>query len=104
MDRFDVSHDRVKVGAAWLAERAGRLKLNGRLLGRSPLSRLIELEGLHLGVTGKADLWKTLETTVAGRLEGVDLAELIRRAERQAAELQEHRLRAAEHAFDGEDY
>jgi hypothetical protein len=41
----------VKIGAGWLAEKLGRLKLNGRLLEYSPLSHLIEradeqLEGL----------------------------------------------------------
>ena len=43
-----------KVFAAWAAERAGRLKLNGRLLTRSPLSDLEETEMLRLGVDGKA--------------------------------------------------
>jgi hypothetical protein len=33
-----------KVGAAWIGEKAGRLKFNGRLLARSPLSDLEELE------------------------------------------------------------
>jgi hypothetical protein len=34
---------RYKSLAVWTAEKAGRLKLNGRLLGRSPLSDLVEL-------------------------------------------------------------
>ena len=38
--------------AGWVAEKAGRLKLNGSLLTYSPLSRLVELEGLSLGVEG----------------------------------------------------
>jgi hypothetical protein len=37
---------RVKRGAAWAAEKAGRLKLNGRIVSRSPLSSVQELEGL----------------------------------------------------------
>jgi hypothetical protein len=35
-------------------EKAGRLKFNGRLPARSPLSNLEELEMLRLGVKGKA--------------------------------------------------
>ena len=49
-----------KLSAAWAAEKAARLKLNGRLLSRSPLSSLEELEMLRLGVEGKAAGWRTL--------------------------------------------
>jgi hypothetical protein len=42
-----------KVSAAWIGEKASRLKLNGRILSRSPLSDLEELEMLRLGVEGK---------------------------------------------------
>ena len=49
-----------KVYAAWIGEKAGRLKFNGRLFTRSPLSRLEELELLRLGVEGKAAGWRTL--------------------------------------------
>ena len=43
--------DRLKVAGAWAGEKAGRLKLNGHLTGYSPQSRVIELEGLVVGVT-----------------------------------------------------
>ena len=43
MRSLGVGIDRVKVSAAWAAEKLGRLKLNGRLLGYSPLSRLVGL-------------------------------------------------------------
>jgi hypothetical protein len=39
-----------KVYAAWVGEKAGRVKFNGRLLARSPLSDLEELELLRLGM------------------------------------------------------
>src|SRR6201996_941633 len=45
--------------AAWLGGRGGRLKFNGRLRTRSPLSSLEELEILRLGVEGKAAGWRT---------------------------------------------
>ena len=46
LGRIGTRPSRVKRGAAWAAEKAGRLKLNGRLVSRSPLSPVQELEGL----------------------------------------------------------
>ena len=68
MARLDVSQDRLKVGAGWLGEKAGRLKPNNRLFGYSPLSRVIELEGLSLGVEGKRGLWRVLSNLQDTRL------------------------------------
>jgi hypothetical protein len=87
--------------AGLAAERLGRLKLNGQLTGYSPLSRVLELEGLTLGIEGKRCLWVHLREApgVAERLQSVDLAALTERAERQHAELQPHRLEAARTAF-----
>src|SRR6185437_11132706 len=77
---------RYKVGAAWVGEKAGRLKFNGRLFARSPLSNLEELEMLRLGVEGKAAGWRTLRTLADTdmRLDPARLDELISRAGRQA--------------------
>src|SRR6185312_11291302 len=60
MTGLDVKVRRYKVSAAWIGEKAGRLKFNGRLFARSPLSNLEELEMLRLGVEGKAAGWRTL--------------------------------------------
>ena len=60
MAALEVPVRQYKVASAWVAEKVGRLKLNGRLLDRSPLSSLVELETLRLGVEGKACLWRTL--------------------------------------------
>ena len=86
-----------KVCAGWIGEKAGRLKLNGYLLGRSPLSSLEELEMLRLGVEGKAAGWRTLRALAEtdNRLDPVRLDDLIARASRQAELLEELRLRAA---------
>jgi hypothetical protein len=86
-----------KVGAAWIGEKAGRLKFNGRLLARSPLSDLEELELLRLGVEGKAAGWRTLRVRADtdARLDAGHLDELISRASRQVEELEELRVRAA---------
>ena len=86
-----------KVGAAWMGEKAGRLKFNGRILSRSALSDLEELELLRLGVEGKAAGWRTLRILAAtdARLDADRLDELISRASSQADQLEELRLRAA---------
>jgi hypothetical protein len=91
-----------KVWAAWAGEKAGRLKPNGRLTTRSPLSNLEELELLRLGVEGKAAGWRTLRTLADrdSRLEAGQLDELISRARRQAGFLEESRIRAAEQVID----
>jgi hypothetical protein len=87
-----------KVGAAWIGEKAGRLKFNGRLLARSPLSDLEELELLRLGVEGKAAGWRTLRTqaNTDARLDADRLDGLISRAKSQVDELEELRVRAAD--------
>ncbi len=101
MEILGIPQDRLKQLAARVAERAGRLKLNGQLTGYSPLSRLIELEGLLLGVTGKRSLWRSLKEVADhdSRLAVTDFDKLIARAEEQRAGLEEHRLRAAVEAL-----
>jgi len=89
---------RSKVAAAWIGEKAGRLKANGRLFARSPLSNLEELELLRLGVEGKAAGWCTLRTLADTdtRLDPGHLDELISRARRQAGLLEDLRVGAAD--------
>jgi hypothetical protein len=91
-----------KTTAAWLGERAGRLKPNGHLRTRSPLSSLEELELLRLGVEGKAAGWRTLRELAVHdpRLSAARLDELLARARAQADQLEHLRVRAAEHLFE----
>ena len=99
MDRVGVGKDRLKTSLAWTTEKAGRLKPNGRLRGYSPLSRLIELEGLRAGVQGKLSLWEALGQIAAGHpaLEQRELTRLAERAKRQLEGLaREHNRAAAE--------
>jgi hypothetical protein len=101
MAELGVSESRLKRALALALERVGRLKLNGQLTGYSPLSRLVELEGLVLGVTGKRALWIALQE-IAGtepRLREFDFDELRLRAEEQLAGLQRLRIEAARLAF-----
>jgi hypothetical protein len=101
MDALGVGGNPVKQGGAWVGEKLGRLKLNGRLMGYSPLSRLVELEGLIIGVTGKVELWRSLGTVADSEpaLKQVDLRGLARRAENQRKRLERLHERAAQDAL-----
>ena len=90
-----------KVYAAWLGEKIGRLKLNGYLRGRSPLSTLVELEALRLGVDGKAAGWRILRSLADGdtRLDRQRLDQLLDRARQQSQMLEELRIRTAADIF-----
>jgi hypothetical protein len=123
MEELDVGIDRAKQLVAWTAEKAGRLKLNGRLLGYSPLSRVEELEALRLGVTGKRMLWIALDelsvAVSASRRRGAErgsdrlrlvagaaaalpaggVKALIERAERQLEAIEDCHARAIRAAF-----
>lgn len=90
----------LKQLVAWGAEKAGRLKLNGHLLSSSPLSPVVELEVLSLGIHGKLLLWHTLEARYGDQAPGgLDLPALIERAQGQLAAVEEHRLAATAAAF-----
>jgi len=101
MEQLGVSRNRLKVFVGWAGEKVGRLKPNGQLTGYSPLSRVVELEGLSLGVEGKLSLWRSLERAVGGdaRLAGFDFGALIARASEQRRELEQHRLDATDLAL-----
>jgi hypothetical protein len=99
MERLQVAESRVKPAGAWLAEKLGRLKLNGQLHGYSPLSRVVELEGLAGGVVGKEMLWKALDRKFGNSLPGFDFIALAARAEAQREQIEACRLAAAATAF-----
>ncbi|WP_291313821.1 NAD-dependent epimerase/dehydratase family protein [Corynebacterium sp. UBA2622] len=46
--------------AAWVSEKAGRLKPNGRAVKRSPMSLLLEAELLRSAIAGKIGGWEVL--------------------------------------------
>ena len=101
MRALDVRPDPVKAPLGWAAEKAGRLKLNGQLRGYSPLSRLVEVEGLLGGVHAKLSLWQCLGdlTDVEPRLDAARLQALQARAEDQLRLLEDMRGRAAARAL-----
>ena len=101
MSLLQVPRSAWKSTAAYLAEKAGRAKPNGQLTGYSPLSRVVELEGLALGVAAKRNLWQALAQLAqhTPQLASTDFDELIARADRQAKVLEFHRLAAVEAAL-----
>ncbi|MBL1109784.1 hypothetical protein JK361_35330 [Streptomyces sp. 5-8] len=92
---------RHKVCAGWVAEKLARLKGNGRLVQRSPLSTVLELEALRLGVEGKAAGWQTLRrlTGENERLDPALLDRLLERARKQQDTVEEWRIRQVEAAL-----
>jgi len=101
MQALGVRRNLPKAYGAWAFEKVGRLKLNGRITGYSPLSRLLELEGLEMGITGKRSLWQVLGRAFADdeRVAGFDFAALMARADEQLAGLRDRRLAAVREAL-----
>lgn len=101
MEDLGFGGDKLKNIAAWGVEKAGRLKLNGQLTGYSPLSRVVELEGLLTGITGKRAVWVTLLEVAPGeqRLDAALLERLRDRADAQRTTVEDLREKAAREAF-----
>lgn len=99
MERLVIRRGCLKPAAAWTGEKLGRLKPNGRLRGYSPLSRVVELEMLAIGIVGKARMWRALEPTLGDSVDGLDFGAFAERADRQRARVEElHRI-ATRRAF-----
>jgi hypothetical protein len=94
MEELGITRSRIKPAIGWLGEKVGRLKPNGQLRGYSPLSRVVELELLVIGITGKLRLWTLLEELVGERSEA-NFVGLGKRAEEQRAVVEDLQLRAA---------
>lgn len=99
MAHLGVRRDPIKPLGAWAAEKLGRLKPNGQLTGYSPLSRLVELEVLLIGITGKMGMWRALARTLGPAVGGYDFEKLARRAEAQRKVVAELHLDAASRAL-----
>lgn len=99
MEQLGIRRSAVKPALAWTAEKLGRLKLNGQLTGYSPLSCLVEIEGLAIGVTGKTQLWRALERTLGSSQAGFDFSQLAERATRQRDRIEDLHAIAAKRAL-----
>lgn len=101
---LDIPVRSYKVYAAWAGEKVGRLKPNGHLRSRSPVSNLEELELLRLGVEGKAAGWRTLRVLADRdhRIAAERLDALIARARHQAELLEDLRIEAAAQVIEAD--
>jgi uncharacterized protein (UPF0548 family) len=87
----------LKRWGAWAGEKAGRLKLNGNPTGYSPLTRLVELEGVRFVLEAERALWRALERA---HLDG-EFSARAEAAEQHLARAEELRLVAADTALAG---
>jgi len=87
--------------AGRLAEQAGRLKTNATALRRSPLTDVVEVEGLRIAVYGKLCGWEALlaASVAEPRLSKVRLEELIARAHDQLDRLHTLHVQVARERF-----
>ncbi|MBA2338726.1 MAG: hypothetical protein H0V96_13415 [Acidimicrobiia bacterium] len=101
MAALDVSQPRLKRLLAKVSLWASRIKLGGRPLGYSPLNRVLEIEALISGVSGKSRLWVSLGLVASqdGRLAPFDFDRLGERAIDQLERLRPLHERAAAVAF-----
>ena len=92
---------RTKVAAGWTLEKLRRLKPNGGLFEYTPLARVVELESLAIGISGKKAMWRALEDVASQdqRLGHHDFPGLAERADDQLARVEALRLDAARTAF-----
>ena len=96
IDGIGAGQSPVKKAGAWLAAKAGGMKLGGTD-DPGELSRLEVLEMLAMGIHGKWALWRALRVVTGSHeeLRGLDLDSLERRALEQRGEVEELRLEAA---------
>ena len=82
MVRLGVEPSRLKAAVASTAEKLGALKLNGRVVRRSPLSTVVELEAMQMAVRCKRSSWETMQMVIPTPAP-VDLDALDARADHQ---------------------
>lgn len=104
MAAMDIGVTQYKQLGVWVAEKVSRVvKLNGRVLARSPLSDLVEFEFLASGVRAKRSGFETLRIAaeVEPRLPAAELDRLIDQAHRQYEWLTRARREVAADVFGG---
>lgn len=101
VDQLGGSTGPLRQAAAWFAQKTSKFKLSLD----EPLGRFEAIEALTLGVRGKAALWSTIEVLGSGRtaanhhVEQLNFPTLQSRAQRQAEQLEQLRLKLAKRTF-----
>jgi len=105
MRRLEVSQNKALTSLGWLGEKAGRLKPNGYVLRRSPLSDVVELEALRVAVAAKHAGWQILRAVAVhdSRVTRQEVERLLERAEDQSERLYKLHLRVAEEQLSEAD-
>ncbi len=85
--------------AAKVGERVGRLKPNGKLLSRTPLTDVIDLESMHDAVSGKVAGWEALLQLDDDRADHAELERLLAQGHSQIDRLREQHRAAAARAW-----
>ena len=86
--------------ASWVGEKVARLKNNGRLVKRSPMTLVLEAELMRSAVIGKKGGWETLRDNA--QLLGLDkqvFTDLVENVDRQVAVLDQVHAYARRRAF-----
>lgn len=101
LHRVGGSESMVKEGAAWLAEKLGRLKLNNSLVSYSDLSRVLELETLVAAGRARLSFWQTATSVFVQdpRLADLPMGRRIEETREQLHTLDRFHLAAALEAF-----
>ncbi|WP_432789625.1 NAD-dependent epimerase/dehydratase family protein [Brevibacterium sp. K11IcPPYGO002] len=74
----------IAEAVSWVGERIGRLKANGSLLKRSPMTLVLEAELMRSAVIGKLGMWQTLDDNAEGLgLDAEQFREFAQKAEHQ---------------------
>lgn len=103
MRRLGVRRTYYKEPFALVAERVGRLKSNGAVVRRSPLSSVVEYEALTLAITGKRAGWISLREVAPAAITQGELDALVARADAQLDLVEALRRAAVRTTFGSAD-
>ncbi|WP_209323702.1 NAD-dependent epimerase/dehydratase family protein [Brevibacterium renqingii] len=100
IDELGLRRRPLAEAVSWAGERVGRLKSNGSLLKRSPMTLVLEAELMRSAVVGKLGMWQTLaDNAEALGLETDQFSELAQKAEHQRGVLDSVHEYARRRAF-----
>jgi hypothetical protein len=101
LNELGMADHHVHEAFTWLAEKVARLKPNGQVIGRSPLTSLVELETIRIALEGKRAGWVSLRLLADhdSRLDADRLDALIARGIDQADRAEELRRVVAATVF-----
>jgi hypothetical protein len=105
MHRLGIGENKAMTALGRIAAEVGRLKPNGFVVRRSPLSDVVELEGLRDAVAAKIAGWQVLRAVAAhdNRITREELETLLERAQDQAERLYQLHLRVTERLLDSDE-